>query len=454
VVRIERFEAYLEKVFELSRRVEALGDRRCSPRVELAQVFAGLFWGTVLRRHSLHRIEAECREGVLAGRIGPLSESTVGYALERLELDSLRQLSYAVARQLKRDQMLNWETAGGRLVMALDGIEVFRSEHRCCSECLIRRKQRREREVVEFHHRVVVASLVGFGFRSVVDLENQRAGENELGAAERLLRRLRLQLGARFFQIVTVDALYANAAFLQLVQQLGWDMVTVLKDNQPDLQCQAECLLDRPADQQWERDPRTSYQIWEEEALWWDVARDWIRLVQVHKQQWVNEQIGTQKRRRLRSTRQTYLTTCAPRQITARSILRLGEVRWELETSTFSHATTDYALKHAQVHAGKPKAFLAQLWIRLLAISLFMIYVQRQVWSHMPGPLVEALLRPASLSCPQLRPSYPSAVQDCLHYPKIPPLFHLYQECAPFFRFPHPLQTPAPHPFSPILPPV
>jgi hypothetical protein len=382
VVRIERCEAYLEKVFDLSRRVEALGDTRCSPRVELAQVFAALFWGTVLRRHSLHRIEAECREGVLAGRIGPLSESTVGYALERLELDSLRQLSYAVARQLKRNQMLNWETAGGRLVMALDGIEVFRSEHRCCSQCLIRRKQRREREVVEFHHRVVVASLVGFGFRSVVDLENQRPGENELGAAERLLRRLRLQLGARFFQILTVDALYANAAFLELVQQLGWDMVTVLKDNQPDLQCQAERLLDRPADQQWEPDPRTRYQIWEEEALWWDVARDWIRLVQVHKQQWVNEQMGTHKRRRLRSTRQTYLTTCAPRQITARSILRLGEVRWELETSTFSHATTEYALKHAQVHAGKPKAFLAQLWIRLLAISLFMIYVQRQVWSH------------------------------------------------------------------------
>jgi hypothetical protein len=203
-----------------------------------------------------------------------------------------------------------------------------------------------------------------------------------VAAAERLLRRVRLRLGARFFQILTVDALYAQAPFLALVRELGWDLVTVLKDNQPDLQWQAERLLDRPADQQWEPDPQTRYQIWEEKKLWWDVARDWIRLVQVDKQHSIIERIGTQKRRRIINKRQRYLTTCRPRQITARSIVRLGEVRWEMETSTFSHATTDYGLKHAQVHAGKPHAFLAQLWIRLLAISLFMIYVHRQVWSH------------------------------------------------------------------------
>jgi hypothetical protein len=382
VAQIERLEAYLEKVFDLSLRAEALGEGRCCPRVPLAQVFEALFWGTVLRRHSLHAIEAECGEGVLASRIGKLSESTVGYALERLELDSLRELSYGVARRLKRNQMLDWETAGGRLVMALDGIEVFRSERRSCAQCLLRRKQRGEHQVVEFHHRVVVASLVGFGFRSVVDIETQRRGENELAAGERLLRRVRQRLGRRFFQILTVDALYANRPFLQLVHELGWDLVTVLKDNQPDLQLQAQRLTDRRPDQQFEPDPKTRYQIWEEEKLWWDVARDWIRLVQVHKQQWVNERIGGQRHRRLKSSWRRYLTTCHPRQITARSIVRVAEVRWELETSTFSHATTEYALKHAQVHAGKPTAFVAQLWIRLLAISLFMVWVHRQVWSH------------------------------------------------------------------------
>jgi hypothetical protein len=382
VARIQRFQAYLEKVFDWSRQVGALGEGRCYPRVGLAQVFEALFWGTVLRRHSLHAIEAECGQGILATRVGKLSESTVGYALERLELESLREFSYSVARRMKRNQMLNWETAGGRLVMALDGIEVFCSERRSCDDCLVRHKLRGEQPVVEFYHRVVVASLVGFGFRSVVDIETQRRGENEASTAQRLLRRLRRRLGRRFFQIVSVDALYANAAFLQLVQELGWDLVTVLKDNQPDLQAQAGQRFDRPPDQEFEPNSHTHYQIWQEESLWWDVARDWIRLVQVHKQQWVNERIGDRKQRRLIHSWQRYLTTCSPRQITARSIVRLGEVRWELETSTFSHATSEYALKHAQVHAGKATAFVAQLWIRLLAISLFMIYVHRQVWSH------------------------------------------------------------------------
>ena len=382
MAQIERLEGYLKKVFDLPQWVEALEDGRRWAQVPVAQVFEAVFWGTVLRRHSLHGIEAECGQGVLRGRIGSLSESTAGYALQRLELESLRALSYQVARRLKRNQMLEWETAGGRLVMALDGIEVFRSERRCCEQCLIRRKPKGEGEVAEFYHRVVVASLVGFGFRSVVDLETQREGENELGAAARLLHRLHRELGPRFFQIVTADALYANGPFLELVRQLGWDLVAVLKDNQPDLQDQADRRMNRPPDREFTTDGRTDYQVWEEEKLWWDVARDWVRVVQVHKQQRVNEQIAGHRQSRLHTTSRRYLTTCHRRQITTRSIVRLGEVRWELETSTFCHATTDYALKHAQVHAGKPTAFLAQLWIRLLAISLFMIFVRRQVWSH------------------------------------------------------------------------
>ena len=139
---IKRLERYLEKVFDWSARVAGLQDGRCFAQVPLSQVFEAVFWGTVLRHKSLHSIEAECREGVLRRRIGPVSESTVGYALERMKVESLRELSFAVTRQLKRNGVLQWATAGGQLVVALDGIEVFCSERRRCAKCSVRTKRR------------------------------------------------------------------------------------------------------------------------------------------------------------------------------------------------------------------------------------------------------------------------------------------------------------------------
>ena len=258
---IKRLERYLEKVFDWSARVAGLQDGRCFAQVPLSQVFEAVFWGTVLRHKSLHSIVAECREGVLCRRIGAVSESTVGYALERMEVQSLRELSFAVTRKLKRNGVLQWATAAGQLVVALDGIEVFCSERRRCAKCSVRTKWRGEEQVQEYYHRVVVASLVGFGFRLVVDLELVEPGENEVAAGERVLRRMIQHLGPRFFQIVVADALYANAPFLHIVQQLGLDLVATLKENQSDLLAQAKGWMDRPPDQTFHRDARTHYAI-------------------------------------------------------------------------------------------------------------------------------------------------------------------------------------------------
>ena len=379
---LRRLDAYLEKVFDWSRQLERLEDGRQAPRVPLAQVFEGVFWGTVLQQQSLHSIEAECREGLLRRRVGPLSESTVGYALERMDLESLRALSIGVARRLKRNAVLHWETAGGQLAMAIDGIELFQSESRCCADCLQRHKQREGQPVVEFHHWVVVASLVGFGFRFVVDLEGLQPGENEVGAGERLLRRMVGELGWRFFQIVTVDALYTVPSFVQAVRELGLELVAPLKANQPDLLEQAQRRLQGPPDTVLEGPGSKRQQIWEEPRLWWDSGRRSVRVLRVVSEREVSERIAGHKQSRTIRSEAFYLSTCPRPRTHAHSIVRLAAARWELETSTFAHLSSEYGLKHAQVHSGKPRAFVAQLMIRLLAAALFMIFVCRQVWSH------------------------------------------------------------------------
>ncbi len=304
-------------------------------------------------------------------RVGPLSESTVGYALERMDLDSLRALSIGVARRLKRNGVLHWETAGGQLAMAIDGIELFQSESRCCADCLQRHKQREGQPVVEFYHRVVVASLVGFGFRFVVDLEGVQPGENEVGAGERLLRGMVGELGRHFFQIVTVDALYAVPSFVQLVRELGLELVAPLKANQPDLLEQAQRRLQGPPDTVREGPGSKPQPIWEEDRIWWDSGRRSVRVLWVVTEREVTERLGGHQQSRTIRREAFYLSTCPRPRTHAHSIVRLAAARWELETSTFAHLSSEYGLKHAQVHSGKPRAFVAQLRIRLLAAALY-----------------------------------------------------------------------------------
>lgn len=79
MVRRRPFEAYLDKVFAFADLVAQLSDRRQHPQHPCRKVFEALFFGAVLQCPSLHQLERECRDGMLAVRIGPLSEDTCRY---------------------------------------------------------------------------------------------------------------------------------------------------------------------------------------------------------------------------------------------------------------------------------------------------------------------------------------------------------------------------------------
>lgn len=99
-------EAYLEKVFDFSAWVAQLPEGREHPQHSCQAVFEAIFWGAVGRIASFHQLEYECRAGRLRQRIGPISEDTFRYALERLSPDAVFALGCAVARQLKRNGVL------------------------------------------------------------------------------------------------------------------------------------------------------------------------------------------------------------------------------------------------------------------------------------------------------------------------------------------------------------
>ena len=163
-----RFEAYLDKVFGFSDLVSALREGRQFPQHPWKKVFDAVFLGAAMQIPSLLQIEAECRDGALAKRIGPISDDTIGYALQRQSPEPVFALSCEIARRLKRNGVLRSDWSRGLVVAAVDGIEICSSFARCCDACLEREIQHKVngelRTDIQYYHRIVVVVLVSTSF--------------------------------------------------------------------------------------------------------------------------------------------------------------------------------------------------------------------------------------------------------------------------------------------------
>src|SRR6266404_9936003 len=159
-----RLEAYLDKVFGFSALVSALPEGGELPQPGWKKVFDAGFLGAAMQIPSLLQIEAECREGALANRIGPISDDTIGYALQRQSAEPVFALSCEIARRLKRNGVLRSDWSRGLVVAAVDGIEICSSFARCCDACMEREVEHKvngERQTdIQYYHRIVVVVLV------------------------------------------------------------------------------------------------------------------------------------------------------------------------------------------------------------------------------------------------------------------------------------------------------
>ena len=157
-----RFEAYLDKVFGFSDLVDALPEGRQSPQHAWKKVFDAVFLAAAMQIPSLLQIEAECRGGALAKRIGPISDDTIGYALQRQSPEPVFALGCEIARRLKRNGVLRSDWSSGLLVAAVDGIEICSSFARCCDACMQREVQHKVngemRTDIQYYHRIVVVA--------------------------------------------------------------------------------------------------------------------------------------------------------------------------------------------------------------------------------------------------------------------------------------------------------
>lgn len=390
-----QFEVYLDKVFDFSDKVAELPEGRCSPGHPWRKVFDAVFLGAACQFPSLHRIETECRGGALAKRIGPLSEDAVGYALERQDRQPIFALGCEVARRLKRNGILRSDWARGRVVVAVDGIEICSSFVRCCDQCMERRVSHKVgeqlREDIQYYHRIVAVVVVSAAFPIPLGIRFQKNGETEVACTLALLHDLRDELGCRFFDLVVADALYLQKPFIEVIEGIGWEWVINLKENQPELLAEAERATAGALDYR-DGNEKQELQLWHAPEVFWPVADRSIRVVKtlrtLHK-----------KRSPLRPSSAStkpegkeafddvglnfYATNVELGSVPPLFIHQLGRSRWVIDADVFQTITTDGHLKQPSVHQNRGQALVNLTMIRVLGYTLSLVFYHRQVLSHL-----------------------------------------------------------------------
>ncbi len=251
------FFQYLNKVFAFRASLQTLRDGRAAPAVPPAAVFQAVFYGFVFRRGSFHQLEADLADPFLQHWVGvaaPFREDTLRYSYSSFALGPLEAMLEGINQRLKRNKVFRAGQVAGRTVTALDGVEVLASYSHCCESCLTRTVREKTARGVwverrQYYHRAVGCQIVSSPVKPVLGVEWVVAGEDEVAAAKRLLAKVRDRYGRRFFDVLLLDSLSAQAPGLQLAQTLGWDLVIVLRQEDRDPYQDAQGIFaQRPPD--------------------------------------------------------------------------------------------------------------------------------------------------------------------------------------------------------------
>ena len=377
--QLSQFVHYAQKRFDLPLLAGSFTDSRPQPEIPSHSVWLSLILGEVVHIPSLLQLQEETKlpqwqEWV--GHPAPISHDTFGYVAERLDSAQLRRGARWINQRLKRGKAFEANKLKGLTVLSVDANEQFCSDHRCCEQCMSREITAKDAEghevkKTQYYHKQVYAQLCGPHLSVILDFEPMLQGEEECGAALRLLRRMRREYGPRFFDVVTVDSWYANGPFVKtVVDELGWPVVAVLKQERYEIYQEALALSagQKPA-QVVERNGR-QVEIWDVPALRLSQSyTDPVRVVRVRERWTEREQAGREWRNVEKAQNWIWVVAGDLDAYDGATIRDLGHFRWKIENNAFGELTQHWHLRHCAHH--HPVAVVALLWIKILAFTLF-----------------------------------------------------------------------------------
>jgi len=316
--------------------------------------------GCILRQSAFRAIEAwvgsSARRALRVSRA--FGDDALRYFTERLSPAPTRAALASVLHRGKRNKAFE----GCRFVgLALDGTTAGRRRKSSCGLC--RPYRNAAREIIGYRHHLVLAAVVGGPLTLPVDVEAYGPGDSEYAAGQRLLRRLRASLGARFIDYVVVDGEFATAPFLHLAGEAGWPVVARLKENLPELLQAAQRRFRSQPPHLCFRDGPHQVELWDADDFDpWDSLR-WpsVRVIGYRQHRSDGEIVEAY-----------WLTNLPSRQISRRCLYALAKTRWQIENQGFNDAKNRYGLEHICDH--HPDSLLIVWLLNCLALTLERLY--------------------------------------------------------------------------------
>jgi hypothetical protein len=302
------------------------------------------------------------------------SADALAYVAERIDLDDLRQCQGQIYATLKGNKAL--EPRRGWMLAAVDGHEIGHSEARCCEHCCKREVKTRTGTKTQFYHRVVLLQLLGQDFRLMLDVESVFPGEDEVAAAERLIRRV-LRHHPRCFDVLTADAIYLRPSVVNLMREHDKHLVAVLKDNQPELLGEARTLLARESPKVIYREAKREIEHRELDGFRTESITTPLRVVHSHELKRIRKQVGGQWEQKEVQSDWYWATTLPISLVSSETIAHFGHSRWEVENEGFNELVTHWHADHYFHH--HENAVLVLWLIMLMAHAVFHCFYRRNL---------------------------------------------------------------------------
>jgi len=303
----------------------------------------------------------------------PASADRVGGVYDLIQINGIRREIKDVYSKQRRSKALPNIFFNSMLIV--DGHETYSSDLHKCSGCLQRTVHTKNGDKIQCYHRHVLGMLsLDGGFPVLLDIEEQLKGEDEVAAAERLVKRI-LKNYPRAFRIVAGDGLYLRSNFFNLALSHGKEAIAVLKDEKRDLLKDARKIFEN-------REPEIiktknkEIQMWDLEGFrsWWTFDKE-VRVVRTIETQTVRRQKTGRKEKIMKEW--MWATTLKKNIASTEAIVKLGHERWDIENKAFNEMVNTWHADHVYRHSSNA---ITAFWLTLmLALNLYRTFVNRNI---------------------------------------------------------------------------
>jgi hypothetical protein len=366
---------YSNKLYGLENLIKKIEDERKRPRITTQTIVKSALVMCLTRMGSLNALEQMEGNRFWKGWIEDKlpSADTIGRVFAQIDEGAIRDGIYQIYSRLRRNKAMK-PFAEGLFGLVIDGHESTASYKRCCEGCMKRRIKTEKGEIIQYYHRQVTAILLCKDLEILLDSEQQRAGEDEVEAAIRLIKRV-LKKYPRAFEVVIADGLYVRANFFKLVIEAGKEIIAVLKDERRDLVQDARSLFEVEKSEITE-EGQTRRECWDIEHFnsWEQLGKE-VRVVRLLETTVTKSQLTGKEEEKISDW--IWVTTITKNRACTKTVVNFGHGRWRIENNGFNELVNDWKADHLYKH--DPTAIGTFYLLTMLAYNLFYAFIGRNI---------------------------------------------------------------------------